>query len=71
MAITLEVQFAANTQFSYPYGLRLPPFQLAIDTRGRLTIRFCWHGFEGVAGHTDFAEFAAMLGQDSDTDTDD
>lgn len=50
--------------FIYPYGLRHPPFQLAISSRGELTIRGCWRGFPKVRGHAGFAELAAMLDQD-------
>lgn len=41
-----------------------PPFQVAINTGGRLTIAGTWQGFKRFTGHPGFAELAAMLGQE-------
>lgn len=42
-----------------------PPFQLAINSAGQLTVAGTWRGFKGFAGHPGFAELARMLGQDA------
>jgi hypothetical protein len=55
--------------FIYPFRLRHPPFQVLVDTAGRLSIRGNWRTFPKVAGHKGFAELAAMLGQDQNGPT--
>ena len=55
--------------FVFPFGLQHPPFQLAINGAGRLTIKGCWQRFPEVARHPGFAELAAMLGQDENGPT--
>lgn len=49
--------------FFHLFGLRHPPFALALNADERLTINGNWRSFPGVAGHSGFAELAAMLGQ--------
>ena len=49
--------------FFYLLGLRHPPFALSLNADGRLTVKGNWQGFPKVAGHTAFAELAAMLRQ--------
>ena len=46
--------------------LRHPPFALGINAAGRLTIKGTWQGFKETAGHSGFADLAAMLGQHQD-----
>ncbi|GAH39351.1 unnamed protein product [marine sediment metagenome] len=55
--------------FFHLFGLKYPPFQLAINSAGRLTIKGTWQGFREIAGHPGFAELAAMLGQDENGPT--
>lgn len=50
--------------FFHLHGLRHPPFALAINGAGRLTIKGTWQGFKETAGHPGFADLAAMLRQD-------
>ena len=49
--------------FFHLLGLNYPPFQLAMNSAGRLTIKGTWRGFREIAGHPGFAELAEMLGQ--------
>ena len=48
--------------FHFP-GFRFPPFQLALNAAGRLTVKGNWQGFPTIAGHPGFAELAEVLGQ--------
>ena len=48
--------------FFRAYGLRYPPFKLAISDEKRLTVAGCWTGFRDVTRHPGFAKLAELLG---------
>ncbi len=50
--------------FFRPFGLRYAPFQLWINTAGKLMLYGNWSQYQAIKGHAGFAELAQLLGQD-------
>jgi hypothetical protein len=49
--------------FLHPYRLRYAPFQLWVNSSGRLMIYGNWNNWPTIAGHDGFADLAKLLGQ--------